>query len=157
MNLKQAMIVGFLKHGTVKHTDRRIAEVISDLFPSLCPKKLRGNQIAGDDLVYQAQNELEEWNPQYKKWGLHKRYELDWGLITEISTLLSSLDSHSTIDISTREHSILLESIYEQIKDNLYSENFSWEETLSEAYKEIGWDFNPDKEIVKEFKLNFKQ
>lgn len=52
MDMKKALRIQQLRTGTVRHSLRRIAEIIEEEFPDI--PELSGNQLYGSDLVLEA-------------------------------------------------------------------------------------------------------
>lgn len=57
MTFKEAWRIKELRIGEVKHTLRRISEIICDEYPNK-PQSLRGNQLYGEQLCRDAMTEI---------------------------------------------------------------------------------------------------
>ncbi len=77
--------------------------------------------------------------------------KINWIWVSEISSLLCSLDSDNMIDISVEELALLLESIYSQTVSNDTS-SIDWKKVLTQAWKDTGWENEPSDELIKIFK-----
>lgn len=154
MDIKQAMVVGFLAKGTLIHSSRRIAEVINDFYPDICPDELRGNQLAGMELVHEAQHELESWAKGYERCPIRDDpFNYEWDIICEITGALNALEELKLVDISTYEQALLLKSIYTQMRQE--TAKLDWEKILKQAWKDTDWEGEPSLEAIKQFQIIF--